>query len=109
MLPPALKICRQPAEKTQKKKNEQEIQNEVQKEHRKWRPGLEHKPDKSNTVFLLINLLKKRVREKSANTEHQLRKTISLEVTGFHALKLRVPQAMKQIWKHGTRILFQVE
>ena len=50
--------------KTQKKKNEQEIQNEVQKVAQEMETsGLEHKPDKAY-VFPSIDLLKKGRREK---------------------------------------------
>ena len=73
-LAPAKDVLK-PAEKTQKKKNEQEIQNEVQKVAQEMETsGLEHKPDKSY-VFPSIDLLKKGEGKKSANTEHQLRET----------------------------------
>ena len=70
-----VKDVSKPAEKTQKKKNEQEIQNEVQKVAQEMETsGLEHKPDKAY-VFPSIDLLKKGEGKKSANTEHQLRET----------------------------------
>ena len=73
-LAPAKDVLK-PAEKTQKKKNEQEIQNEVQKVAQEMETsGLEHKPDKAY-VFPSIDLLKKGEGKKSANTEHQLRET----------------------------------
>ncbi len=73
-LAPAKDVSK-PAEKTQKKKNEQEIQNEVQKVAQEMETsGLEHKPDKAY-VFPSIDLLKKGEGKKSANTEHQLRET----------------------------------
>lgn len=57
-LAPAKDVLK-PAEKTQKKKNEQEIQNEVQKVAQEMETsGLEHKPDKSY-VFPSIDLLKR--------------------------------------------------
>lgn len=64
-----------PAEKTHKKKNEQEIQNEVQKVAQEMETSVpEQKPDKAY-VFPSIDLLKKGEGKKSANTEHQLRET----------------------------------
>ena len=73
-LAPAKDVLK-PAEKTQKKKNKQEIQNEVQKVAQEMETsGLEHKPDKAY-VFPSIDLLKKGEGKKSANTEHQLRET----------------------------------
>lgn len=65
----------QSRQKKHKKKNEQEIQNEVQKVAQEMETsGLEHKPDKAY-VFPSIDLLKKGEGKKSANTEHQLRET----------------------------------
>ena len=64
-----------PVEKAHKKKNDQDIQNEVQKVAQEMETSApEQKTDKAY-VFPPTDLLKKGEGKRSANTEHQLRET----------------------------------